>query len=51
MHPRNSICTNEIFEIIKRYKLPNKLKFEKISLIEQTHSERWNVIEEYKLKN
>ncbi len=51
MHPRNSICTNEIFEIIKRYKLPNKLKFEKISLIEQTHGERWNVIEEYKLKN
>lgn len=51
MHPRNSSCTDEIFETINNLKLPNKLKFNKISLIEQTFGESWAVLQEYKLKN
>lgn len=51
MHPRNSSCNNEIFETISNLKLPNKLRFNKINLIEQTFGESWTILEEYKLKN
>ena len=33
MHPRNSTCTDEIFEQIEKSVLPHKLTFSKISLI------------------
>lgn len=51
MHPRNSNCTDEIFETINNLKFPNKLKFSEISLIEQTLGENWNILEQYNLKN
>lgn len=49
MHPRNSTCNNEIFETIVNLKLPTKLRFSKISLIEQTFGRSWEILEEYKL--
>jgi 2'-5' RNA ligase len=35
MHPGNSTCTDEVFGIIKNSRLPSRLTFNKISLIEQ----------------
>ncbi len=43
MHPRNSTCTDEIFEIIQNTNFPTVLKFDKISLIEQTNGEKWKI--------
>ena len=51
MHPRNSSCTTEIFQTITNLKFPNKLRFNKINLIEQTFGESWTILKEYKLKN
>ena len=51
MHPRNSTCTGEIFDKIRNLTFPTKLRFDKISLIEQTLGEKWNVLEEYKLED
>ncbi len=47
MHPRNSTCTDIIFERIKKYKLPSELIFDKISLIEQRNGGKWIIIEEF----
>jgi 2'-5' RNA ligase len=47
MHPRNSTCTDIIFEQIKKYELPTELIFDKISLIEQHNGEKWIIIEEF----
>jgi len=47
MHPRNSTCTNEIFERIENYDLPTELKFGKISLIEQRNGGKWTVLQEF----
>jgi 2'-5' RNA ligase len=49
MHPRNSTCTDEVFNKIKEYPLPDVLTFEQISLIEQRNGEKWQVIETYSL--
>ena len=49
MHPRNSTCTDEIFEQIKNYDLPTELEFGKISLIEQVNSGKWKVLQEFEL--
>jgi hypothetical protein len=51
MHPRNSICTDEIFKEIQNYNFPSKLKFDNISIIEQVNGKKWTVLEEYILKN
>ena len=47
MHPRNSTCTDTIFERIKRYELPTELSFDKISLIEQRNGGRWTIIGQF----
>lgn len=49
MHPRNSTCTDKIFEKIEKTSLPTKLKFKKISLIEQKDGGQWNVLQEFEL--
>lgn len=49
MHPRNSTCTDDIFCRIKKYELPTKLLFGKVSLIEQKNGERWTILEEFKI--
>lgn len=51
MHPRNSNCTPEIFEQIKMIHFPEKLKFNKISLIEQVDGRKWEILQEFELNN
>ena len=50
MHPRNSICTDAIFEQVKAQELPHKIEFNKISLIEQAMGKQWHILEEFELK-
>lgn len=47
MHPRNSICTDETFEEIKKFTFPSQLRFTKISLIEQELGKKWEIIKEF----
>jgi len=47
MHPRNSICTDVIFEEIKSYNLPTEFSFNKISLIEQKDQGKWRLLNEF----
>lgn len=47
MHPRNSLCTDGIFEQIKNYSLPARLTFSAISLIEQEPGMEWQVVREF----
>jgi hypothetical protein len=51
MHPRNSTCTDKIFQEIKDFSLPTYLIFQKISLIQQLNGERWSIIEELDLNS
>lgn len=44
MHPRNSICTDEIFERIKVIELPKQFSFNEICLIEQVNGKKWMII-------
>ena len=47
MHPRNSTCTDELFERIKGFDLPAELSFDTISLIEQKEGGPWMVLEQF----
>lgn len=49
MHPRNSTCTDKIFDQIKAYALPTELFFDKISLVEQNNGAPWKTISEYRI--
>ncbi|MEZ4685975.1 MAG: 2'-5' RNA ligase family protein [Bacteroidia bacterium] len=49
MHPRNSTCTDPIFEQIKNYDFPSELQFEKVSLIEQIHGGKWHILQEFEI--
>jgi hypothetical protein len=51
IHPRNSTCTDAIFEQIKELKFPTVLEFGKISLIEQRNGGKWNVLQEFNIVN
>jgi len=51
MHPRNSTCTDVIFEEIKSYALPKLITFNKISLIEQRNGEKWELLENFLLQD
>jgi len=51
MHPRNSNCTDEIFEEIKSVKLPASLKFDTVSLIEEIDGGQWQIINRFDLKS
>ncbi len=50
MHPRNSTCTDRIFQEIKKLNLPSKLIFNKISLIEQEDGGKWKILKVFDLK-
>lgn len=50
MHPRNSTCTDNIFGQIEKITLPTKLKFKRISLIEQKDGGQWKILQEFELK-
>lgn len=49
MHPRNSTCTDDIFQQISKVILPAVITFEKISLIEHIAQEPWKIIQEFDL--
>ena len=49
MHPRNSSCSDKIFEEINNISFPTQLTFSKISLIEQEMGKKWNIIKEFDL--
>jgi 2'-5' RNA ligase len=51
MHPRNSICTDEIFKTIQEFNLPTSLTFNNISFIEQVDGGQWRTLKIYKLKD
>ena len=51
MHPRNSNCTDSIFNKIEKMELPSKITFKKISLIEQKNGKEWAVLREFEFKN
>ena len=51
MHPRNSTCSDELFEKIKARELPVELEFRKISLIEQINGGKWKVLQEFNIVN
>ncbi|WP_159476363.1 2'-5' RNA ligase family protein [Dyadobacter sp. 3J3] len=47
MHPRNSTCSDLIFDQITKYKLPSIVGFNTISLIEQADGGKWIIIREF----
>jgi len=49
MHPRNSTCTDAMFEEIKRVALPERVRFERICLIEQEMGKPWQIIDVFGL--
>lgn len=49
MHPRNSTCTDVIFEEIMNVPLPSHDLFKKVSLIQQLNEEKWEILEQYPL--
>jgi 2'-5' RNA ligase len=51
MHPRNATCSDSLFEQLGKFKIPTKLEFRKISLIEQEDGSVWRVRNEFELKN
>ena len=50
MHPRNSTCTDNIFNKVETINLPSKLNFKKISLIEQKDGGQWKILTNFELK-
>ncbi|OYU68090.1 MAG: hypothetical protein CFE22_01925 [Cytophagaceae bacterium BCCC1] len=50
MHPRNAICTEAIFQEIRKFSFPDHYVFQKISLIQQFNMEKWEVLEEFDIK-
>ena len=51
LHPRNSTCDVALFERLSEYKLPKKLYFDTLSLIEQGADEKWKILNAYILTN
>ena len=49
MHPRNSTCTDAIFEEIMQYAFPQQLTFDKIALIKQENGEKWQTLQTFYL--
>jgi 2'-5' RNA ligase len=51
MHPRNSTCTNDIFDQLLKIDLPGKLTFKNIRLIEQKDGGKWETLQNFALKD
>ncbi len=47
MHPRNSTCTDNIFEEMEKMDLPTAIVFKTISLIEQKDGGKWNLLQNF----
>lgn len=50
MHPRNSTCTDAVFEEITQADLPVRIRFEQICLIEQEMGKPWQIIDVFNLE-
>lgn len=50
MHPRNATCSDYIFKQVKENTFPKKLKFKRISLIEQRNMGQWKILKEFTLE-
>jgi 2'-5' RNA ligase len=50
IHPRNGTCTDEIFESCMKMNSPTQLRFQSISLIEQTNGGPWKRIQDFSLQ-
>ena len=50
LHPRNSTCTDALFDQIERLSLPKRIKFKRISLIEQEDGGQWKILQEFELR-
>ena len=50
MHPRNSTCTDDLFETIENAPLRRRLTFRTVSLIEQLDGGRWTILETFPLE-
>lgn len=50
MHPRNTACTDAIFEQVQQRTIPSRLTFNKISLIEQQDGGKWQILQEFRLR-
>lgn len=51
MHPRNSTCTDNVFEKIQSVNLPTCLEFNTLSVIEQSDGGLWQTIKSFNLKS
>jgi 2'-5' RNA ligase len=49
MHPRNSTCTDTIFDQIRLHTLPTELSFDEISLIEQRNGGQWTITDVFRI--
>lgn len=49
MHPRNSTCTDTIFDQIRLHTLPTELSFDEISLIEQKNGGQWMITDVFRI--
>ncbi len=49
IHPRNAVCTDEIFEAASKIRFPDKLTFSSITLIEQENAGVWKRLTEFNL--
>ncbi len=49
MHPRNSLCADELFQEISKHELPATIQFNSISLIEQVDGGIWKLIQTFEL--
>lgn len=49
IHPRNGLCTTAIFDELKEYRFPTRLRFQQISLICQQGENAWELQEQFEL--
>lgn len=49
IHPKNGTCTKEVYDSILQYNLPDRLRFDRISLIEQHNGGAWQTQCEWSL--
>jgi len=51
LHPRNSTCTDEVFNETEQLIFPSAITFKKISLIEQADvNSKWELVQEFPLQ-
>jgi len=50
MHPRNSTCTDALFEQIQKYEFPSEITFTEIAFIEQVNDGMWTTLQTFQLQ-